>query len=288
MFKNATVFRPKVVVVAFYSGNDALESFQMVYGNPYWRKLIPNNELTADDIPKVVFPAPEADWWLVDFNDDVKMIFTPSLRLASNQKHPAVTAGYRIMADVVSRISKLAEPHDIQLFFTIIPSKELVYAKKVTRERLTPPKAYTELIAAEKANVDWFRDRVQQIPRANYIDTVMPLQIAALSAQALYLRDINGHPVAAGYEIIARVVADSIGAALGPKPSGLYGVKTDDQRFQIVLINDEGGWVFASLDLVQANGWPEGQVSELLARDFAKIPFQGFIQIVDQERFGPS
>ena len=286
--KNAMVFKPKVIVIAFYSGNDALESFQMAYGNPEWHNLIPDNNLTADDIPKISFPAPKSDWWRVKFKDGIETIFTPSLRLASNQKSPTTTAGYKIMADVVTRISKLAETYDTQLFFTIIPSKELVYAKKVTQEDFNPPEIYAELIKAEKTNIFWFRDRVRAIPGANYIDMLTPLQNAALDANALYLKNTNGHPVAAGYEKIARAVADSIDGTLAPKPKGLYGVKTNDQRYQIVLINDEGGWLFATLDLVQANGWPEGQVSELLASEFARIPFQGFINEVNKYRFGPS
>ncbi|MGI9304016.1 MAG: hypothetical protein ACR2RB_15145 [Gammaproteobacteria bacterium] len=45
---------------------------------------------------------------------------------------------------------------------------------------------------------------------ARYVDVVEPLQEAALSAPALYPQDTDGHPLAAGYEVIATAMAAAV------------------------------------------------------------------------------
>lgn len=287
MFSYATVFRPKIAVVAYYSGNDPIESFQMVYSNPKWSALTPDTGLGKGDIPKAAFPAPESEWWHVEFNDGIRTIFTPTLRLASNLDHPAVTAGYGIMADVARRISELAKPQEIQVVFTVIPTKELVYAGKVVNEGLTAPEDYQKLIALELSHIKRLGNEIGSIAGVVYVDVVGPLQQAALAGLHLYPEDINGHPVAAGYQVIAETVAKIIKDLINPIPHGLYGVRSVDNQANIALVNEKGGWLFASMDLVEKNGWPEGQISILSQRDFASLPFMGVINQVDRTRFGP-
>lgn len=287
MFANAVVFRPKVAVVAYYSGNDPVESFQMVYTNSNWSNLIPDAALSEGDIPKSIFPAPESEWWRVDFNDGIKTIFTPTLRLASNRDHPGVRAGYKIMANVARRISELARQQQIQVVFTIIPTKELVYAKKVANEAFAVPEDYQNLIASELRHIKYVGDEIRSIPGVVYVDMVAPMQQAALTKVRLYPENINGHPVAAGYRVIAETVAKIITDFVNPIPYGLYGVPSRHGKANIALITDRGGWVFPSLDLVEKNGWAEGKFSMLSERDFARMPFLGVVDQVDQAHFGP-
>ena len=69
-----------------------------------------------------------------------------------------VAAGYRIMADVAARIGKLAQANGVKVIFTIIPTKELVYAARVEAEGLDAPADYNHLVASERrriADLQW-------------------------------------------------------------------------------------------------------------------------------------
>jgi hypothetical protein len=151
MFTNATLFQPRVVVVAFYSGNDPLESFAIAYGVEHWAALRPDPRLTGAEAPSVAFPPPESELWHVKFKDGSTTTFSPKLRLASNvPDHPAVKAGYAIMREVAHQISVLAQPFDTKLVFTVIPTKELAFAEKVRRDGIETPADYAELVSAER------------------------------------------------------------------------------------------------------------------------------------------
>jgi hypothetical protein len=214
IFQKALVFSPKVVVVAFYTGNDPLESFLLAYSRPRWEALRPDRSLSAADGPKIPFPPPESTWWPVTFPDGVSTVFTPELRLSSNSHHPAAKAGYGIMAKVAQAMA--ASPNhtrfpqgigSMRLVFTIIPTKELVYAEKIRRAQLETVAAYDELIARESANAAALATILAGLPHATYVDVIEPLQQAALNPRSLYPNDHNGHPLSPGYAVIAETLA---------------------------------------------------------------------------------
>jgi hypothetical protein len=116
IFTKAILFQPKVVVVAFYSGNDPLESFAMAYDIERWAALRPDPRLTGTEAPPVAFPPPESELWHVKFKDGCITTFSPKLRLASNMPdQPAVRAGYAIMRESARQISALAQSLNIGL-----------------------------------------------------------------------------------------------------------------------------------------------------------------------------
>lgn len=287
MFGKATMFRPHVIVVAFYTGNDPLESFAMVYGNAHWQWLKPDDALEGTDAPRVTFPAPEAERWPVAFGDGVRTVFTPTYRLSSNRDHPAVDAGYAIMADVADRIGELAQQAGIRVAFTVIPTKELAFARKVDHEGLAQPADYATLIRRERARIDSLSESIRAIPGALYIDVLEALQQAVLGPENLYTDSMDGHPAAAGYKVIGETVAAQLGGLLPAAPSGLYALR-DGDRFNILLVNDEGAWYFDSQDLIEKNGWPPGELPSIHARDLVNIPHRGTVTTVDATRFGPA
>jgi len=288
MFTNATVFKPRVVIIAFYAGNDPLESFKMVYGIDGWNYLIPDKNLSHSDVPKVVFPTPESEWWKVDFADGIKMTFTPTLRITSNSDHPAVKAGYNIMANVARRISEMAKPLNIKLIFTIIPTKELVYAQKVQKESLNAPEAYTKLVEQESKYIQWLAGKFTSLEHAEYVDLVKPFQEAALAPKALYPENINGHPIAAGYQVIAKSLSANTNKYLPITPTGLLTLRVGKNSYKIILVRDNEVWEFATLELVEKNGWPAGEVPVVDHRMIEHLPRRGAITEVDAERFGPA
>jgi len=281
------MFQPKVVIVAFYTGNDPLESFQMVYGNSHWNRLIPDKNLTAKDMPRAKFPAPKSEWWSVSFADGVKTVFTPTLRLASNSRDKAVHAGYSIMAEVASQMLNLAKPNNVQMVFTIIPSKELVYSKKVQRENLQAPEVYQDLVELELKNIQRLADHIQQLDGAVYVDLVESMQTGALTREPLYPKSINGHPIAAGYRVIAETMAHAVRQYSNVKPKGLYAVNVGNGKYIRILAKKRSAWVFASQQMLEANGWSTNGIRIMSSRDFATLAIKGYVNHVDQLLFGP-
>ena len=210
IFPKALRFWPSLVVVAFYTGNDPLEAFRLAYGNQRWKTLRPDRGLSERDMPRPTFPPPPSERWPVAFPDGVSTVFTPELRLASNADHPAVEAGYAIMTRVAQRIAEIADRAGVRVRFTIIPTKELAYALKVKAAGLSAPPAYEKLVQGEEANIRTLAAAIEELRPGSYIDVAGPLQAAALSAVTLYPTNLNGHPVEAGYQVIARAVAGGV------------------------------------------------------------------------------
>jgi lysophospholipase L1-like esterase len=285
MFTKAMAFQPRVIVIAFYSGNDPLESFRDVYGNEHWNWLKPDLELTPADMPAVEFPAPESEWWEVVFNDKVKTIFTPVLRYSSNSDHPVVDAGYEIMARVVRDIGTAAGKVKTKIVFTIIPTKELAYAVKVKQEKLNPPEDYTTLVESELRHIDKLKAVIKNLDDVEYVDVVASLQRAALGPVPLYPSSIDGHPVFAGYQVIGNTIADHISGFIDKKSDGLVALQGKD-GYIIYLLRDNGLQFFESSDLVLQNGWAE-EIAVVEPRDIAGYSFLGNISEVDPEKFGP-
>ena len=287
MFIKAILFRPRVVVIGLYTGNDPLDSFKMAYGVDEWKQFIPDHSLSASDMPTVDFPAPDSQRWKVVFKDGVETEFTPTLRLSSNSDHSAVKAGYQVMAKVAEVIAEASKAFYLQPVFIIIPTKELVYAKKVEQEGLSPPEDYRTLVEREAANIDWLAEQIKADPGAVYVDVVSPMQEAALSSTPLYPTNINGHPVEAGYGIIAKAIATAIEQYLKPRPKGLYGLPVSDNRVMLMLVKKEGVFPFKSVDIAVENGWKPGRINEISLRDMANLPRYRVIDTVAPERFGP-
>lgn len=287
MFGKARVFRPEVIIIAFYTGNDPLEGFMQVYGNPYWQGLIPDKTLTAEDAPKAAFPAPKEELWTVEFKDGVKTVFTPSLRLASNFDHPAVHAGYKIMAEVARILAGVAADLEVKVLFTIIPTKELVYAQKVSTDGLQAPQDYQALVVQEKANLDQLARQIQSYPQVEYVDVLHPLQQHAMQAAMLYPEDENGHPISTGYEVIGRILAEAVKPHLSTPRQELATLEVAPGKYNYILIKDNGVYIFESPDFIERNGWPPGTVKTVTQDDITNLPMRGVINEINPALYGP-
>ena len=282
MFAKALHFKPRVVIVAFYTGNDALESTLLAYNADQWRSLRPDRDLSVSTIPggKDLW----ADTWEARFDDGVTTTFTPELRLASNRDVGYIRAGYAIMAAVAERIDSMAAESETPVIFTIIPTKEMVYTEKVAAQGIEAPQGYNDLITAEKRNITTLAAALAALPNAIYVDLVAPLQKAALKAVPLYLPLPNGHPLPAGYGEIARALSPAVDRYLPRKPEGLLMVGKEEK---IILVREGGIYLFNAPELVTANGWRAADVQAVSLRDIIDLPLRDVIKTVDPARYGP-
>lgn len=291
MFTRATFFRPRVIVVAFYTGNDPDESVTLAYSVEHWAPLRPDPNLDLSDRPRFPgFPAPPEEQWQAHFKDGLTITFTPSLRLVSNDSsHATVRAGYKIMEKVAQLMAKSASDVNVHLVLTIIPSKELVYAERVRREGINASAEYTKLVELERKNIDQLAQAIRLLPNVDYVDLVEALQKTASSNSnvQLYPSGPNGHPLKAGYRIIASTLAPTIGKYMVQPPRGLVGVMLSPGRLLPFLAMKEGLWQFASKEVAEKNGWRLDKIRVVDVRDIVALPQVGTIDAVDPKKFGP-
>lgn len=280
MMEAAVYFKPKVVVIAFYSGNDPLESFSMAYGSELFEELRPDSSLKASDAPSVTFPPAQEDTWKLTFRDGITITFTPTLRLASNSDHPAARAGYEIIARVAGKITALAESEGIQVIFTVIPTKELVYAPRIAEERYSSPSEYQQLVANENKNIENLRQRILRIKGAHYIDLTAPLQKLAMSPFRLYRDTLNGHPTYEGYAVIGKIIAAEVDTFLPQPPAGIFYCNMFNSPKRLMFAEGNRCWIvpFLSASAANAAGWgltEEGDYPVFTERDIANFEFMG-------------
>lgn len=195
MATKATTFQPRLLIVAFYTGNDPLESFRLAYQLERYKNLRPAEGLGPGDMPAVTFPAPPEDVWQVSFEDGFETVFTPSLWLPANNDHPVVRAGYGVMANAAREIRRVTRPFGIAVIFTIIPTKEYVFAEKLRLDGIAPPPKFERLVVEEGKRITEFADVLRAVADAAYVDVTGPLIDAAVKGLSIYPSNENGHPI---------------------------------------------------------------------------------------------
>lgn len=288
IMESALRFRPKAVVVAFYTGNDSLTDFRNVYSLDELAHLRVDPELDVGDLPRVTFPVPAEDVIEVSFPDGVITAFTPRYRLLSNRRRdPTVIAGYAIMERMAEEMASRLAEFEIAAVFTIIPTKELVYAKKVTEANIKVNETYQELVADERHNIDGLASAIQDLPHATYVDVLTPLEAAASTAAAIYPTSGNGHPLAAGYGVIARAIAASLDREQVATPNGFFALQRGKLIHRLVVATHEGQWSISRREVIEGNGWSSNPVPIRPLFDVSSLPYLGEIVTIDPKRFGP-
>ncbi len=286
MFPKAMLFRPKVVIVAFYTGNDPLSAFVQVYGSDHFSDLRLDSSLETSDAPGK--PKAGDDMWPVRFRDGTSTVFTPSYRLVSNQRDdPTVKIGYEILKETARRIQDISVESGVPVIFCMIPTKELVYERRVRSEGIPLSPTYDTLVKSERAYYIEFADSLSRVEGLAYVDVLTPMEKAAMN-QMLYPSNGNGHPIGLGYDVIARALAPSVGRYLKSLPVGLAVMSSTGGQLIPVLVEKDGYRIFSRNDLIIKNGWRSlGGASQVSERDLANMSMKGIISSVDVDRFGP-
>jgi len=182
MFALSSRFKPRAIIVAYYTGNDSLETFKAAYSIDKWKFLRIDRSLNLSSLPQVASPAPESEWWKVQFHDGHTMIFTPRLRYYSNDPASKATkTGYAIMEESARMMDEVIKDKGTRLIFTIIPTKEFVYSKRIEQEGIAPPSDYLNLINGEAKYIDEMQERFKKLSNSSYVNIIEPLQQAALT-----------------------------------------------------------------------------------------------------------
>ena len=287
IFDKAVYLQPFVVIVAYYTGNDPLDSFAQVYGNERWQTWRSDKNITAADAPRV--SDNKSNQWQVSFTKGFRTSFTPALRYLSNKyDNPVVRLGYDIMARSAEEIAAKAQLNNIKIIFTIIPTKEYVYAKKIQVENINPREDYSLLIQDEQKNINHLATRLNKISGATYVDLPSRLQEEAVHNPNLYQDTENGHPNPPGYRFIAKVIEPYVRKFLHKKPSGLVVVLDNDQQKLYYIIHNDKIWAFGSKEILEGNGWDSKRAISISKRFIDNLPYAGYIFSINPKSNGPN
>lgn len=291
LFTKGVALDPEVVVVAFYSGNDPLESYKLAYSVERWKSLRVIDGVTDDDLPPpMVFPPAAEDQWPVTFADGSALVFSPKLRLRSNMLgFGATRAGWAVMKLAARLISERATAHGIKLVFVTIPTKELVYASRIEQEGIEAPELYRRLLQDEGENIRNFSTYLAHLAgKPLVVDLLAPLQQAALTQPGLYPEGADGHPLEPGYRLIGETIAAAVRPLLTPVRDGLYSAVSADGDPVYLLLRAGMLRSFETPALALDNGWRFEDAVPLEARDAMHASRRGPIATVDPDAYGPA
>ncbi|MBF0165479.1 MAG: hypothetical protein HQM01_13445, partial [Magnetococcales bacterium] len=153
--------------------------------------------------------------------------------------------------------------------------------------RIALSAAYRELEQGERRHAEHLTQLLRAIPGATVVELSEPMGQAAMDNVALYPDGPDGHPLPAGYEVMAQVVAPHIRELLPEPVRGLVAIRHGENNFRVWLTTKTGRWMVPpEPELLQANGWPMEPLKEVRERDIAGLPILGIMER-DPERFGP-
>lgn len=162
--------------------------------------------------------SPDMRWaWSDPARPELRTVFTPHVRLSAvDLDRPVVREGLQISQRALAQTQAEAQRQGAQLLVLLIPTKERAYCGYLQAGAAQLPPQAVKLCDAEaraKAELVRFLDA----QRIAYADATPALEAQIAQHRQLYPADADGHAVAAGYAVMARVAADAI-ARLAPKP----------------------------------------------------------------------
>jgi lysophospholipase L1-like esterase len=128
----------------------------------------------------------------VDFADGSRLQLAPAVYAGNESLIQPGHPNFRLVLDIAQRTRALAEQNGSHLLVLLIPTKEEVYLPLIEE---SPPPGIAPFVAAfEEAGIP-------------YLDLTPPLQARARQGERLFF-EVDGHPNAAGYRLMADVVLD--------------------------------------------------------------------------------
>ena len=299
MLNSAFSFHPRVVVVAFYTGNDSLEAVVVARNIARWKFLLNSVDVTGLQSKPGMnesFTIPDTAPWRVKLKSGRVEEFIPGQRLISNRRtNVSVALGYLLMGRIGAMMLDKAQKAGVKLVFTIIPTKELAFRNRLKREDIPLDDDYRQLVSDEASNIEELKN-VLTAAGGDYADVVAPLQKAAETSDNLFPFN-ESHPFAEGYGVIAAAIAEKVNRHLPQRPRGFVAVPpvkdyafdevykgmsgsahlvaTERGRLAIYFIDAEGAWLVRDPKAV-----PEldaGKLPLVSLDEIASLPMMGFL-----------
>jgi len=161
--------------------------------------------------PAVEAPATELRWaWSDPAAPSTHTVFKPLGRLhALDLERPAVAEGLQISQRALSEMAAEVSRQGARLLIVLIPTKERAYCSYLKASGSAMPAAHGRLCDAEaRAKARLMEHFAQQ--RIEHVDATPALEARIAAHVQLYPPDDDGHEQAAGYAVIAGVVADAL------------------------------------------------------------------------------
>jgi lysophospholipase L1-like esterase len=246
----APKLHPKQLLVGFYFGNDLMDACWAVQQRSHWaqwRSDVPDicpkppeperrlgdlrdwlakhsvlyGVIKATILSRLITwqkerearDSPEAEMlWADPADPSVRTIFTPQARHSVlDPKLRGVQEGLRITKKAFAEMRDDARKQGAQLLIVLIPTKEHVYCPYLQQLGAKMPLAYARLCQDEEQVKQELELYLAAIG-ISYVDVLGPMQEQAAKHLQMYPADDNGHPLAAGYGVIARAVYEALKA----------------------------------------------------------------------------
>lgn len=148
--------------------------------------------------------------WVDPSNHSIRTIFTPQLRLSVLDQHlPIVQEGLRITRRAYGSLASDAHSKGIKLLVVLIPTKEGAYCSYLQNTGVQLSETFLRLCYAEKQD----KEAVAQFfvtRQIAYVDVVGDMEKSIRQHVQIYPKGSDGHPLPAGYRVIARAVYDAV------------------------------------------------------------------------------
>jgi lysophospholipase L1-like esterase len=290
---------PKLIIVAFNGANDSLNAVIVARNVARWKFLLDGIDYAALETKRGMHQdsrVPDKVIWKVKLKSGRDQEFIPGQRLISNRhSNASAILGYHLMGKIGALMLDKAQKAGVKLVFTVIPTKELAFRNRLTKEGIALDGDYRELVADEASNIEELKN-VLTAAGGDYADVVAPLQKAAETSDNLFPFN-ESHPFAEGYGVIAAAIAEKVNRYLPARPRGFVAVSpvkdypfdevykgvsgsahlvaTERGRLAIYFIDAEGAWLVRDPEAV-----PEldaGKLPLVSLDEIATLPMRGFL-----------
>ena len=146
-----------------------------------------------------------------------RTVFKPAGRLqAVDPARPAVAEGLLITERALTELQAEVSGQGARLLVVTIPTKERAYCAYLKSTAATMPPAHARLCDVESNTRARLTDVLTR-ERIEHVDATPALEARIAAHAQLYPPDDDGHEVAAGYGVIAGVVADALAKPPAPR-----------------------------------------------------------------------